>query len=89
MVPSLNVAAECPSTGAIACWRASPRSVDRRPARTQPVDILLRFGHVVRVMRFSEDALGRVGAILGDEDAGVLSLRPSVRLFVATQPVVC
>ncbi len=48
--------------------RSSPAFVEvRRPASTRPVEVLLRSGHVVRVSEgFSEVALHRVVAILGD-----------------------
>lgn len=39
-----------------------------RPKSRRPVDVLLRSGHVVRLREgFSEEALRRVVAILGDE----------------------
>jgi transposase-like protein len=39
-----------------------------RPTSARPVEVLLRSGHVVRVSEgFSEEALRRVVAVLGDE----------------------
>jgi transposase len=68
--------------------RPAPAFVEIKPAATRAIEVALRSGYVVSVPDgFREEMLRRVVAVLDGQGRAVLSLPPSVRLFVATQPV--